>query len=767
MNAEEKLRFEVLAGRFGNLNDWIKDADKIADYSSRLENVMRGVDTYWLKVPLRTGYTHEHSINVDGGQGGVLYQIGGNFRNQQGVMKGSSRQTFGGNMRLQYRPNSKVNVVNSLTVGMTTSEENSFASVGFKEFVNANPYFRMTNPDGTIPRYLDTVRGGIIKMEEGASVTGTTDFANPYYNASLDSKSVSKLLDIANRTYVDWTIIPDLVWRSTVILSTSSTDGVVAKDPRHTDFDGIDTSLQGSYASNHTRRWKYDISTQFTYTASIDKIHNFSFNGRTGIRTEESELEGYESKGFPAGVPMIPSYSYGFPEGSRPTYIENVDRYVSFLGALSYNYKLRYLLDLTLSNDGSTVFGRNNPFQSFWSVGVGWNVTQEEWAKKWKWLNYMKIRATYGITGNQNVSERVVSSNVYTYFPGNDVFGAAARLSAIANPDLSWQVVANPTAGIEFTAFGERLNVVFDIFRKTINPMVLQIDQKPSSGVSDYPINLGYQTTDGLEFSASYRVFQNATRDIFLSARMSGLATKGEYGGFADALNVLNNRYKEDESTLAQLNPNSLIEYRDGNSPTALTAVPSLGIDPTTGSEVYLSRFGTPTFDYDPADRVVIADSNPDLTGTVGFTFGYKNLTATFNFRYSIGGYVLNKELFQKVENINSTTIANNQDRRALYDRWAKSGDISEFKSIKMITNYVDLTPLSSRFIQRNDIVSGESANISYSVADKKWLSAIGMKYLTVTVSYRDIFFLSSVKRERSTQYPFARTVNMGISTMF
>lgn len=97
MNAAEKLEFEVLAGRYGDLNDWSGNRESIAQYQRALENVRRGVDTYWLKVPIQTAVTQSHSLNVSGGDKGFLYQIGAMFKDIQGVMKGSVRQTFGGN----------------------------------------------------------------------------------------------------------------------------------------------------------------------------------------------------------------------------------------------------------------------------------------------------------------------------------------------------------------------------------------------------------------------------------------------------------------------------------------------------------------------------------------------------------------------------------------------------------------------------------------------------------------------------------------------
>jgi hypothetical protein len=213
---------------------------------------------------------------------------------------------------------------------------------------------------------------------------------------------------------------------------------------------------------------------------------------------------------------------------------------------------------------------------------------------------------------------------------------------------------------------------------------------------------------------------------------------------------------------------NSLVQYRDGYSPDDLWAVRSLGIDPSTGREVFLDRFGSPTFKYDPDDRVRIASRNPDLTGILGFTFMFKDLTASFNLRYSYGGYDFNNALFSKVENITRENVIFNQDKRALYDRWQRPGDISQFNNINLNSSVGErITPVSSRFIQRNNFLSGESANLSWNFTKAQWIRTMGLNDLTIHLSYSDLFYLSTMKRERGVDYPYARSVTFGISAQF
>lgn len=754
MNASEKLEFERLAGVYGT--NWMYESN----YWNRMENIKRGIDTYWLKVPIRTGLTQNHSLYIDGGESSLLYQLGAQYRNVAGVMKGSDRQTFGGNVSLQYRKNDKINVRNNLTVSVTNGYDGSWGS--FSTFVDANPYYRMINEDGTIPEFLD------------GNGSDQRKAPNPYYNATLDSKRETKNVTVMNDTQFDWFIRPNLRWTSSLQIQTAKIESMDFKDPRHTDFYGKDYTLQGTYNASNGTAWKYSANTRLAYSVSIQKVHNLTFNARAAVASLQSSNDGYKVTGFPKGVDGIPTYSFGYVKDSRPSYSQDVKREASFLFNFSYNYLYRYLFDLSLNRDGSTAFGRNNKFQSFFSVGAGWNVSQESFAKDWKWMSGLKIRGSYGNNGNQNVGN-IVSTNVYQYYPGSDVFGAAAYLSQFANPNLRWQVVKKASTGMDITLLDSRLGATIDLYHTKTNPLSVEIDQKPSSGVSKYPVNLGYITAKGLEFSTSYQIIKDLKNDILLSVRLSGITGKSKYGGFAKSLENLNNSYKnrvdgESQTTTdmrMRFDPNSLVYYRDGYSPDDLWAVRSLGIDPATGREIFLDKNGSPTFEYSADDRVVVGSKNPDLQGILGFTFRYKDLTASFNFRYSLGGYDLNRALLNKVENITSEKSILNLDKRALSDRWQNVGDVSQFTAIYLVGRADQSTPLSSRFIQRNNFLSGESARIAWDFSRQQWIKSLGINILSVSLSYSDLFYLSTMKRERGTDYPFARTVNMGISAQF
>ena len=194
----------------------------------------------------------------------------------------------------------------------------------------------------------------------------------------------------------------------------------------------------------------------------------------------------------------------------------------------------------------------------------------------------------------------------------------------------------------------------------------------------------------------------------------------------------------------------------------ALWSVRSAGIAPASGREIFITKNGKYTFDYSYEDEVEVGDTRPDIEGTWGNTFYWKGFSCSLFLRYSLGGDAFSSTLYDKVENISSSDLSRNQDRRALYDRWLKPGDKARFKGISL----TESTPMSSRFVQKNNYLAIESVRISYELP-YQLMNKIGIQGVTVSAYMNDICRWSTIKDERGTSYPFARSVSMSLSVNF
>jgi hypothetical protein len=228
---------------------------------------------------------------------------------------------------------------------------------------------------------------------------------------------------------------------------------------------------------------------------------------------------------------------------------------------------------------------------------------------------------------------------------------------------------------------------------------------------------------------------------------------KSEYRNFGNALSSFNEKNKGVNMT----------RYFDGASPSDLWAVPSLGIDPASGREVFLTKEGHQTFVHNYADEVVVGNSDPDVEGIIGTSVSWKGFSANIALRYRLGGQVFMQTLYEKVENIPFQSLGLNQDKRALTERWQQPGDNAKFKAINQISG----NPMTSRFVEDNNILAGESISVGYENTTARWIKALGASSVNFRAYMNDIFRISTVLNERGIDYPFARSVSFSMGVRF
>ncbi|HEY0174761.1 MAG TPA: SusC/RagA family TonB-linked outer membrane protein, partial [Pedobacter sp.] len=306
------------------------------------------------------------------------------------------------------------------------------------------------------------------------------------------------------------------------------------------------------------------------------------------------------------------------------------------------------------------------------------------------------------------------------------------------------------------TLFHNRVSGYVEYFNKSTDPMIVSASGAIPTSVgvnSQYVINVGKLKTTGLDFNVRFSPVYNLKDRIIWTIGVTGQTTKSTYGGLGNSLSVLNK---------LALNDKSLTRYQDGNSPDDLWAVVSRGIDPATGNEIFQKKDGTLTFAYNTDDIVKVGNTDPVIQGVINTNFTYKNFNFGANVRYSIGGDVFNSAIYNKVENISSSGLNFNQDRRALYDRWQKPGDVSEFKSISLNSS----TPMSSRFIEEDTHFIGESFTAGWRVSNG-WIRKLKLQSLGISLYVNDIFRLESIQTERGIDYPFARSASISLNASF
>lgn len=740
MNSSEKLQYEKLAGYYGSLdaNGNIIDEYYQNLYNQRMLRTKQGIDSYWMNEPLQTGFTQSHNIFAEGGDAAFRYGIGMTYTQTQGVMKNSNRDVLNGNVQLTYRID-KFAFTNQTNITNTDVEN---PTVSFSDFARTNPFYDKYNEYGEIDQVIEEIQ----------TISGGTQYiTNPLWDLNQKSYDKNNQLSFTNNFQIEYRPLPELRIRGKLGIIVGRSNSKQFDSPEMSKYLTTDQLKRGSYSESNTKSSSYDGSLDISYGKTFGK-HTVNVIGVMQISENNSNLSMFQAIGYSSDLFSNPNFANGYPEGGRPSSSISKSRTASYYANFNYGYQLRYLLDFNLRTDGSSVYGVNNPFSTTWSLGLGWNIHNEAFFNKNGVLNYLKLRYSVGNPGNANLNAKMANS-IYTYYTQYpNMFGLAALISSWGNSGLKWQRTNEHNVGIDIEMFHNRLRLSTDFFIKKTDPLLLSIDFPPSTGISQVPMNIGAMKNIGTTFTGSYIIIRKPDMNWTVNANLRHIRTT--YYNIGDLLEKYNEKGRTNQT---------LTRYYDGASNTALYAVRSAGIDPMTGNEIFIRKDGSYTFKWDSADEVICGDSTPDVEGAFGTSFYWKGFSVNAIFSYRYGGQAFLSTLFNKVENISDVQVKYNQDKRALYDRWQKPGDIAKFKRI----DDTSTTNMSSRFIADDNTLELSTVSVGYETTAGKWLQSIGASSFNVRIYGNNLFRLSTIKEERGIDYPFSRSISASVGIRF
>ena len=758
-NAAEKLEIERRAGVY---TDKLGRPDVQQQYDEKYneyyKEILRGVDTYWLEKPLRVGVGHKHSLNFEGGDDIIRYSIDFSYNKVAGVMKGSDREVISGGFNFQYRYG-KFLFRDQLSVTFNKADESPYGA--FSEYAKLNPYWRAYNDDGSIREVMGDY--------QIANMQGSHPIYNPMINASLNTKTSTSYTDITNNFYAEWDAFEGMKVKGRFGLVSSKNDSEVFLPRDHTSFrdispDSEDYFNRGKYTKGNGTRLDYNVDLSANYSKLFGK-HLLFANAQWSISQKKSEMVYFQAQGFANNkmdyITNVKEYVSGSPYGN-----ESVVRETSVLASVNYSYDDRYLLDATYRANASSLFGADKRWGSFWSAGIGWNIHKERFFEGVSFLEKLRLRASTGYSGSQNFnSYQAIATYKYYNESYDNIMGS--YLISLANPELQWQKTQDNNFGIEFSMLN-MLDVTFDYYIKNTENLLTPVSLPPSAGFDSYVENLGETKNRGVEAKVNLRAIRDTKREMYLSVFGSLMHNKNKITKISDALNTLNNTRDEEKvgsNILDHENGKGVTKpstrYAEGQSMNAIWAVRSLGIDPMNGDEIFLSADGKMVYKWDPKDQVVVGDDLPKVSGTFGFNFEYKGFSVNTSFYYRLGGQYYNQTLVNKVENAD---IQYNVDRRMYTDRWTTPGVAAKYKAFNSSEPF---TRPTSRFVQDLNELQMTSLNIGYDFRNCGFMKSGAIERLKLQFYANDLFRLSTVKTERGTEYPYARTYSFTLQATF
>ncbi len=751
LNAAEKLEYEKLAGVYTSAaQNTISQDDLDELYYHRLKNVVGGVNTYWLSQPLRVAAGQKHGLSVEGGSNTFRYGADLRYQTRPGVMKGSGRDQYSGGMFFSYNLNNKVKFQNELSVTSVNSKESPYGS--FSSYVRMNPYYPKQDENGNIVQNVD------IWTRRASSGTYIYDYVlNPLYNASLSSFEKSKYTEILNNFATELELLKNLRLRGQISMLKRQTNGDRFSSPLANEFyfyPAARADERGSYTSTGLEEMTWDGNLRLNWIKQFSG-HVINLVAGSNIRSEQYDWRGFTAIGFPNDRFSSIGFAKGYAENARPGSSFTESRLFGLFSSVNYSYKNRYLLDATVRADGSSMFGANNRTAPFGSFGLGWNIDKENWFNV-SFISQLRLRFTTGLTGSVQFAP-YMSQTTYQYDQNNWYSsGLGANVGNYGNNDLSWQKTTNLDWGVDLGLFKDRVFLSSRIYRKLTRDILTDISIAPSTGFSTYKENLGDMENKGFEINLKTNVVQNKDWTVSLMANFAHNTNK--IVKISNALKSYNDRADEAQQG-DDLKGVPLLRYNEGQSIYAIYAVPSLGIDPENGREIFLKKNGTLTYDWDARDIAVVGESTPRLEGSFGTTLRYKQFIMVAFFQTRFGGDMYNQTLVDRVENADPRF---NVDRRVFESKWQQPGDIAFYKNIADLGT----TRVSSRFVMPDNILNFQSLHLSYDL-DPRIASKISMTGLRIGVTANDLARWSSVRVERGLDYPFARNISITLQAIF
>ncbi|MBF9238216.1 TonB-dependent receptor [Hymenobacter sp. BT683] len=607
----------------------------------------------------------QYDFSAAGGDAKTRFYFSGTFNDQKGIVIGNRFRR--GSLRL----NLDHSIVENFRVGVNISLARTVNDrvSGDNEFSN--------------PLQLNalTPMQPVIDPETGRLNAGTI-----YYNNLIDQELGSNRAGTFrsfSTAYANWTPIKGLTLRSEIggdflNLNEDLVRGAGTQDGGATGYAFNSQTQSVNYTNNNT----------ITYGFTVADDHNIELLLGESYQQSDQKVTAAEGRGFPTNE-FTRIASAAIKTGGNTSFGTGFS-FLSYFARANYNFRGKYLLSGSVRRDGSSRFGANNRYGTFGAGSVGYLISEESFLKDNSVLNYLKVRASYGLTGNAEIgnfnSRRFVSAAPYA-----DQSGIAPDAN-IGNPDLSWENTKQLDLGVEFAFLGDRISGEVDVYEKKTTGLLLNRQLQLTSGYTTITENVGALRNRGLEIALNGRIL---TGDF-----------KWSVGG-----NVAFNRNRITELPTPIIpTGNTISRVQEGEPLGVFYAKRYAGVDPANGDALYDAGDGTTTNDYGAAPVVRVGNPNPDFTGGVTTNLSYLGFDLSALGQFTYGNDIYNAAGIYQSANAD---YLDNQTTDQL-DRWQNEGDQTDVPQARYVSS--NGTNTSSRWVQDGSFFRIKNVTLGYNL---------------------------------------------------
>ncbi|MFY8127827.1 MAG: SusC/RagA family TonB-linked outer membrane protein [Chitinophagaceae bacterium] len=628
------------------------------------------INTDWFGLVNRYSSFRNVDFDMSGGNENTQFRLSASYMDQQATQKGNDLQTINLRLSLSHQIGSKFNVDVSIAPTLTNKKGlNLYSNVPI--IPNAPAY----NADGSFFKFNNlgvpnplAVLAQNVDQHTGGSITSNVTMRYAF-------KKNLKLTNIFG--------INGLVNKQNIFDSPKNATGE-SKNGFAQIYDRLDFGWVNSTVLNWNTIYKND--------------HSIDIIGGTEFRSESSKLLRGAGSGFT--YYRLNELSNAANQLSASSRQENTT--ASVYGQLVYNYKNKYFVSASSRLDAASIFGNDVNSTINNSFGVGWLLSKEKWFDNKKWIDMLRVRVSYGTTGNSRIGS-YAARGLYTFSNTGYMGNTASSINTAPNPDLGWERSIKQNYGLDFN-FLKRFEISVDVYSNLTKDAISSIPIPPQNGFTSVLANVATMKNSGFDFALTAQI---------LTGKFNWRTTIN--GGFNENIivSVKDNSFLVGPSTAGTV-------LRTGVSTSAIWGFRYMGVDPATGRELYLDAKDQLKLATDPSfDRnintggVYLGDRLPKLQGGWINTFSYKNLSVTINFVYSFGSKIL---VSNQNEN-NGRNLSNRNQSVNLLDRWQQPGDIANTPKLSQIGNPLLYT--SSRYLYDGTFIRLSNLSISYSLPEK------------------------------------------------
>lgn len=716
----------------------VNDGEDPSDYG-----LVSGVDdtlnTDWQDAVFRTAPVSNINLGVSGGNDRARYYVSGSYFNQEGIVVGSSYDRGNARANLDFNVTDRL----AMTASMMLSRERNYRIQGdgsltgiVTNAIGNQPQFPVRNADGS---FTDTDLG--------------LEYPNPVALATFNSTPTTTNRSLANLE-ARYTITPNLLFTGRL-----GSDQLTLHER-----DWESPYVGGSYASSVGGVAKSGYSTGnrflgegfFTYSNNFGTTNSWGLTAGTSQERNSDELNFLRGEGFPS-----PAFHDAGAGANVTSYDASRTRHalVSYFSRANLSLADRYLLTASVRRDGSSRFGTANRYGTFPAVSAGWVLTREPWIGPLAHLGYFKLRASYGVTGNQGISDFAYIS---TYGAANYGTDAGIAPSNFGNPNLKWENTKEVDVGFDWTVFGGRLAMVTDYYNKKTSDLLVNIPIPATSGFTNYFTNVGNVENKGFEFQFTSQNITSNDKNGFTWTTDANVSTNKNrvtalYGGqpiFGGVRSV-------NSAQVGQPLGEFFIRQ-------------FTGVDPQTGDATFKDVNGDGAIT--DADRVSVGNPQPTYWGGITNTFTWHGFDLRGFVQYSGGNKIFDAmRLFA-----DDGGYAYDNKFTDVLRRWQKPGDVTDEPRASFDDNS-NAREISSRWLESGSYVRIQEITLGYQLP-ARLTRTTGMNNARIFVSGHNLHTFTGyhgynpdVNSNGSSSslglgtdfyaYPLARTFQVGISS--